>query len=45
MTGHGPRARGGVTERDAEYRREHKARFGNHDRKRGADRKMAKSML
>lgn len=40
VTGHGPRARGGVTERDAARRRELKARLGNHNRKRGADRKL-----
>ena len=40
VTGHGPRARGGVTEHDAARRRELKARLGNHNRKRGADRKL-----
>jgi hypothetical protein len=43
IAGHGPRAQGGYTERDATYRRENKARFGNHDRKRGADKKLAKT--
>jgi hypothetical protein len=41
VTGHGPRAKGGLTEHDAERRRELKARIGNHNRKRGADRKLA----
>ena len=45
MTGHGPRARGGLTERDAAYRGENKARIGNHSRKRGADKKLAKAMI
>lgn len=43
VTGHGPRAKGGLTERDATFRRENKARFGNHNRRRGADKKMARA--
>lgn len=43
VTGHGPRAKGGLTEHEAARRRELKARVGNHNRKRGADRKMAGS--
>ena len=45
MTGHGPRAAGGLTERDAAYREENKARIGNHNRRRGADKKLARGMM
>lgn len=38
--GHGPRAKGNLTEEEARYRREQKSRFGNHNRRRGADRKL-----
>jgi hypothetical protein len=44
VEGHGPRARGGVTEGQADFRRENKARFGNHNRKRGADKKRGRGM-
>ena len=45
MTGHGPRAQGGLSERDAAYREQNKARLGNHNRRRGADKKLAKAMI
>ena len=45
VTGHGPRAQGGLTEAQAARKRENKARSGNHNRKRGADKKLAKAMI
>jgi len=43
VAGHGPRAQGGLTERAADMKGVHKARTGNHNRKRGADKKMARA--
>lgn len=40
VVGHGPRAQGGLSERQADRKEAHKARVGNHNRKRGADKKM-----
>ena len=37
-------ARSGLTDRDATYRNENKARLGNHNRKRGADKKRGRGM-
>ena len=40
VVGHGPRAKGGLTAIEAARNRERKARVGNHNRKRGADKKL-----